>query len=347
VIITEITSLPFTFFRTRIGIEMPKRRNSSRLAERAVKEARSGQDVTAQDESGPEKDQATIIEEVVRQMTPAIIKSVKEAMGPEAGTDLPVDPSIIADSEGTDIDSPLVDLTSEGIESVASDIDAHVSSAIRAKIINGEFVDLVNLIHVPSGVSNDRNQQVTFVDGQLCIKPKVSQQKISDIEKWSDAFLIFMSVFCRAHPERLHELIKYMSVVRLGAKRYGGLGWKLYDEQFRLRQVRDPFNSWAIVDQELWMLYMFYAPPTQQTFGQKQTVKKCFNFNNGRCFNRACQYMHRCLKCNGVHPAAACTIGSAFRPPVERGQHAQFTFGASGNTTRPRGTLPRAYPTKY
>ncbi|CAG2229749.1 unnamed protein product [Mytilus edulis] len=63
---------------------------------------------------------------------------------------------------------------------------------------------------------------------------------------------------------RLQELLKYMSVVRLGAKRNpNNLGWKLYDEQFRLRKTLDPASSWAIVDPELWLLYMADSIGTQ------------------------------------------------------------------------------------
>ncbi|CAG2243366.1 unnamed protein product [Mytilus edulis] len=50
-----------------------------------------------------------------------------------------------------------------------------------------------------------------------------------------------------------------MHSIRLGAKRCA-LGWKSYDEQFRLRMSQDPAGSWAVVDPELWLLYMY--PPS-------------------------------------------------------------------------------------
>jgi hypothetical protein len=49
---------------------------------------------------------------------------------------------------------------------------------------------------------------------------------------------------------------KYMSMVRLGASRCANLGWKMYDEQFRLRKTQDPACSWSLVDYELWLIYM-------------------------------------------------------------------------------------------
>jgi hypothetical protein len=62
--------------------------------------------------------------------------------------------------------------------------------------------------------------------------------------------------YTSAHPEKYQALLKYMHIVRLGASRLNGLGWKTYDEQFRLKMGIDPVKSWEIVDQELWLLYM-------------------------------------------------------------------------------------------
>lgn len=45
-------------------------------------------------------------------------------------------------------------------------------------------------------------------------------------------------------------------MARLGVKRCSGLGWKIYDEQFRLRKPLDPTSSWSVVDLDLWLLYM-------------------------------------------------------------------------------------------
>jgi len=39
-------------------------------------------------------------------------------------------------------------------------------------------------------------------------------------------------------------------MVNLGVKRCSGLGWKIYDEQFRLRKPLDPTSSWSVVDSE-------------------------------------------------------------------------------------------------
>ncbi|VDI58364.1 Hypothetical predicted protein [Mytilus galloprovincialis] len=84
------------------------------------------------------------------------------------------------------------------------------------------------------------NQTLTFNQGQIILQPKQQDTRINTIGIWTDAFLIYISIYCSIHTSQFQELLKYMQTVRLGAKRYEGLGWKLYDEQFRLRRSQEP-----------------------------------------------------------------------------------------------------------
>ena len=53
-------------------------------------------------------------------------------------------------------------------------------------------------------------------------------------------FLVYISIFCTtAHSTVFQDLLKYMHSIRLGGKR-SALGWKSYNEQFRLRMSQDP-----------------------------------------------------------------------------------------------------------
>ena len=51
-------------------------------------------------------------------------------------------------------------------------------------------------------------------------------------------------------------IIKHMRNVRLAASRVSGIGWSIYDEQYRLRKARFPHSFWGDVDMELWLLYV-------------------------------------------------------------------------------------------
>jgi hypothetical protein len=65
-----------------------------------------------------------------------------------------------------------------------------------------------------------------LIDGVLSIKEK-NKQTIHTIEKWTDAFIVCLSIYTSAHPEKYQALLKYMHIVRLGASRINGLGWTI------------------------------------------------------------------------------------------------------------------------
>lgn len=68
--------------------------------------------------------------------------------------------------------------------------------------------------------------------GQLVVHPKQTNT-ISSVDNWTDAFLIFASIYLQAHPNKTQQMLKYMHDIRLGAEK--AIGWVTYDEQYRLR----------------------------------------------------------------------------------------------------------------
>ena len=125
-----------------------------------------------------------------------------------------------------------------------------------------------------------------------------------------------------------------MSDVRLSAKRNPGLGWKLYDEQLRLRKAVHPESSWGFVDMELWLMYMVNSnnnvanvndvSPGYRSGSVNMNLSrrlKCYEFNyEGKCSKQVCQYSHLCIHCNGGHPMIFCQTGQfsttvGFRQP--------------------------------
>ena len=103
------------------------------------------------------------------------------------------------------------------VNSHRTPLSRHVDNSIKHKIVNGEYVNLASLL-----VRHPGNDQVTSVlsldqNGQIISQPK-QPNKISTIERWTDAFLIFTSIYAAAHPSRTQELLKYMHDVRLGQR---------------------------------------------------------------------------------------------------------------------------------
>lgn len=64
------------------------------------------------------------------------------------------------------------------------------------------------------------------------------QSKLQQLMLGKMLFFIFMSIYLLAHIDETHSLIKYMANVKLGASSIsGGLGWRDYDRQFRLKKA--------------------------------------------------------------------------------------------------------------
>jgi len=199
------------------------------------------------------------------------------------------------------------------INSIHNNLGSNVSQQQKDKIINGEYVDLGSLI-TSSSTLTISNTQATPVginnNGQLILQPKPSKA-INDINTWIDAFLIYTTIYTATHPECTQGMLKYIYTVKLGASRASGLGWKDYDQQFRLKRAGNPSMPWGTVDQELWLLYIH---PSNNTYRSLQpntnvTNRKCYEYNNkGFCTLPYCRYLHKCLRCDNPHPVINCRV---------------------------------------
>ncbi|XP_033725243.1 LOW QUALITY PROTEIN: uncharacterized protein LOC117315208 [Pecten maximus] len=191
-------------------------------------------------------------------------------------------------------------------EDIQEELGSNVPESLRQKIVNGEYIDLGQLLAKP--VTHEQSAKLTVVGGELRMSAKTQSIKIMDIDKWTDAFLVFISLYGAAHPTQIAGMLKYMHTVRLRSRRTSGLGWKQYDEQFRLRKARNPSASWGVVDQELWLLYLYINHQPQQVASVVASpALKCYDFNySNNCSKNPCPYMHKCLRFSGNHPSMNC-----------------------------------------
>ncbi|CAC5407061.1 unnamed protein product [Mytilus coruscus] len=229
------------------------------------------------------------------------------------------------------------------IASVHENLGINVTQSINEKIIKGEHIDLACLLNNSVNTGSDK-QKLKWVQGEFILQPMSQQSKITNIEKWTDAFIIFIYNYCSVHINRFREFLKYMHTIRLGAQRNQGLGWKNYDEQYRLRKAQEPSSLWSNIDNELWLLYMqpvndisnvsFNISNSNINAGSDYG-NKCYSYNyDGSCGKTPCFYSHLCLRCNGSHPIINCQrqYGNV-RPHVGNTQYStgsQFQFRAPG-----------------
>ena len=126
------------------------------------------------------------------------------------------------------------------VQLTCAGISGHVSLSLKQKIWNGEYINLSQLIFQES------SKQVFSIDtkGEISLAPKASKQ-IYTIQVWTDAFIVFIDIFCQLNSNQYADLLKYLHTIRLGARQYSSYGWLSYDKQFRIKKARCFNMSWG------------------------------------------------------------------------------------------------------
>lgn len=251
---------------------------------------------------------SSVTERIIPELQGQIVQAIQSMQKSPANSSTPdsVDQSSLdtgINATNTNLQN-MVGANISPVNSFNDDLGMHVSQQVRDKIINGEYVELDSLLN---NSNNDQTKTIVVDNnGNINVKQK-PEKRITEIGTWVDAFLIYTSIYTAAHPDSTQGLLKYMFNVKLGASRCIHMGWKKYDQQFRLKRARNPTMAWGTVDMELWLLYISQG---QTPVSDNQVaVGKCFTYNNkGRCGRTSCRYLHRCLKCGGPHAAFACTL---------------------------------------
>lgn len=145
--------------------------------------------------------------------------------------------------QGTYFDAPIF------LQSITHQLAITVSQNIKTEIINASYVDITLL---PNNTHVDPTEKTQFMSmkGVSLLSEKLLNllSKLTHTEKWTDAFLIYASIYCAVNLNSLQGLFKYIHDVRWGASRVGDLGFKSYHEQFRLCHSIDPTIPWGNID---------------------------------------------------------------------------------------------------
>jgi hypothetical protein len=85
--------------------------------------------------------------------------------------------------------------------------------------------------------------------------------------------------------------------INLGASRSKDLGWRDYDQQFRMKKERNPSLSWGDIDMELWVLSISQGRNSNtQSCIHQSPYGKCFDYNNkGKGELSNCRFAHKCI----------------------------------------------------
>lgn len=149
---------------------------------------------------------------------------------------LPVDDPTTSEQNAVPLPSiaPSFPLSTSGenpLISISDELGVHVPQTIKDKIWSKQYIDLSKIINLETvDTSAQDSHKFSIVEGQLVIEPKTKTNKITSINTWLDAFLIFSSIYLARHPSDM----KYIHTIRLGYSRNINGNWIEYDRQFRL-----------------------------------------------------------------------------------------------------------------
>lgn len=204
----------------------------------------------------------------------------------------------------------------EEIRCGGDDLALHVPLQLKEKIWRNEYINLslllkgsIELNEFCSGGSIQLNNE----SGCLETRPKSVKQSVYSIEDWSDAFIIFCSIYWHKFPEATQPMLKYLAMIREADHKFSSTGWRAYDQQFRLKQS-NPITrqSWGSINSELYVRTMIEH--TKSTFIKPLSERSppvreftCNDFNYGFCSRAQCKFKHACMACNSfTHGKSTC-----------------------------------------
>lgn len=225
------------------------------------------------------------------------------------------------------------------------DLAVHVPQQLKQKIWDNKYINISLLLKGNAELAEIYSGGLLHVvDGKIEARPKQSKEKVNSIEQWTEAFLIFMSIYVAHYPDKIQELLNYIMIIRDAAAKFPTYSWRQYDEQFRVRQAVK-VESWGKVNPDLWLRIM----PVSTGFSTAQSVGtaygSCREFNSkGNCNFFRCRYKHICDLCGSAfHGMIRCQVGK--EAPAGRGFRG-FRYGgfSRGNVRGFRGYRGRGFP---
>ena len=187
-------------------------------------------------------------------------------------------------------------------------------------------------------------------DGKTFLAPVVSKVgKITNVNKWDQAFRIYATIYCGANPSRSKEIWQYVSIIHTAANSFIWDNVASYDYTFHHLMEFNPQRSWATTYTQMWNLTM-REPLTKNNFvrttgspgfsaqgggvnlvgfnsgqsGHKNNRPKsnyCWSFNKGqKCkFGKSCRFIKRCSYCDGGnHGRYNCSKLAARKESVDK-----------------------------
>ena len=219
-------------------------------------------------------------------------------------------------------------------------ITCHVDPNLKAKIVRGEYIDLEKLLPkdrlgtMLGGTVNDEHSLFRFglKEGQPFVAPATdSNQKISNLRKWEQAFRVYAALYSQSNPSRASEIWQYVYVISTTANVHPWENVYYYDCTFRQLMASKPWRNWGKTYTQGWNLAFRGSnnnhsqhTPQHNTAARGNFQKQhdwrddcCRRFNKGKCPRNSseCRWNHRCTYCGGWnHGIAVCRKKNGNKP---------------------------------
>ena len=209
-------------------------------------------------------------------------------------------------------------------------IDMKVSDKLKSKIWADQYVDF-NLLLEPDQTVESL-ELVSGEDDKLTLIPSKQQKPINNLGSWCNAFMIFLTIYCKKYPLEISNLTQYMNTVKMLAYRNGD--YIKYDREFRYLKQTNSAIKWQDTISDLWLEC---RDPVRVQNSKNQPKNKsnqsnnfrgssganksntrnvplgyCFAFHGrGFCARSNCMFSHVCFNpnCGERHPVSKCTKG--------------------------------------
>ena len=170
------------------------------------------------------------------------------------------------------------------IKCADDDLSAHVPHQLKEKIWTHKYINLALLLNGRAALNDIFSGGLLHVspDGQIEAKPRQSKETVPNIECWTDAFLIFASIYTVRYPDKVQELFTYVSIIQDASSKFPITSCRSYDEQFRMRQAIKVM-SWGHINPDLWLRIM---PPSVNKNLLSQSGQSSTATNTCRFFNK-------------------------------------------------------------
>ena len=195
---------------------------------------------------------------------------------------------------------------------------SHLSNSQIAAITNGQYVDFASLLPFSSLLRDRVNSNLKLQVGNegltIPLPSPAQSPKVTSIDRWLDAFAIYSSLILYSYPSRGVDLISYQQLIRESARKFLGMAWYVYDEEFRRRASHNLSKKWGERDVQLYLDTFTGLPksifckscsssdhftdscPLSSRFKDSPSPNHadlCYNFNNGvPCARTPCPYRH-------------------------------------------------------